>query len=123
MNVNLALTLILGLVIQLAQVLPGAIVSSSCPVTVAQSCECCPDPQSCDCARNGEPDHHAPSPALPETGSQLKVPIAKADEPLVSVSPRKETGSSGESSASPRGEPVHGYTGVRLAVAYCSFVI
>jgi hypothetical protein len=123
MNVNLALTLILGLVIQLAQVLPGAIVASSCPVTVAQSCECCPDSQSCDCARNGEPDHHAPSPALPETGSLLKVPIAKSDEPLVSVRRWKETGASGQSTASSRGEPVHGYTGVRLSVAFCSFII
>lgn len=122
MNMKLLATLILGLVFQLAQVLPGAAVSNAFPATTA-SCACCTDSQSCDCAENGDPEQQAPSPALPESGRTLKVPAARADDPQVTADPLRETAATAKTAACPRDGPVRGYTGIRLSVAFCSFVI
>jgi hypothetical protein len=122
-SVKLAITLILGLVFQLAQVLPGASFTSPSHATFGEPCACCPDVQSCDCAENGDPEQESPSPALPDTGSLLKVPAAKADDSPVSANPRGKTATTAKTAACPRDGPVHGYTGISLSVAFCSFVI
>jgi hypothetical protein len=122
-SVNLAITLILGLVFQLAQVLPGAAITSPSQVAFGEPCACCPDVQSCDCAENGDPEQETPPPALPESGRLLKVPAAKADDSPVSANPRGETAATAKTADCPRDGPAHGYTGIRLSVAFCSFVI
>jgi hypothetical protein len=122
MNTKLMATLILGLVFQLAQVLPGAIVSNTSRATT-ESCACCPDVQSCDCAENGDPEQQAPSPALPESGRPLKVPAAGADETPAPTHPKLAIEAAAKKAACPPLGPIHGYTGIRLSVAFCSFVI
>lgn len=121
MTVKMAVTLILGLVFQLAQVLPGAFVTMPC-APLADSCECCVGPDSCPCAENGEPEQK-PAPLAPDSGSGLKLPVAKAGETRVSIESTEETHSSASKAASPIEGLLGGYAGVRLSVAFCSFVI
>lgn len=121
MNVKLAITLILGLVFQLAQVLPGAVITSPCQ-TQQESCDCCMGGKSCHCAENGE-SNQKPAPAPLETSRLLKIPTMKATETKVSVAVLREADSSATVAAFSKGLPAGGYTGVRLSVAFCSFVI
>jgi hypothetical protein len=122
-SVKLAITLILGLIFQLAQVVPGASFTSPSHAAFGEPCACCPDVQSCDCAENGDPEQQTPSPALPESGRLLKVPAAKTDDSPVSPKPQREIATTAKTAACPRDGPAHGYTGIRLSVAFCSFVI
>ena len=121
MNVKAVITLILGLVFQLAQVLPTAAAKSPC-ATHEASCACCEGPDSCPCAKNGDSEHK-PVPLVPDTGSVLKVPAAKADDTRVSVESLAGNHPSPTVAASPAAVPPGGYVGVRLSVAFCSFVI
>jgi hypothetical protein len=121
MNVKIVITIILGLAFQLAQVLPGAVVTSDCQA-VSESCECCKDAKSCDCAENGD-SHQKPSPAPLETGNLLKVPAAKSGETHVSMEPCGHTRPDAGGAVAPRAGQAVGYRGVRLSVAFCTFVI
>ena len=123
MKSKTAIALFFGLVFQLAQVLPGvaAVMADCAPVT--ESCECCAGLDSCPCAKDGEPVP-APLPLAPDSSQTLKAPPAKITGTRVSL----ETLSSPETkissvSATPFTGPWTGYTGVRLSVAFCSFVI
>ena len=121
MNVKAAITLILGLVFQLAQVLPGGAVTMPC-APVAQACGCCAGLDSCPCAENGEPAQK-PSPLSSESGSVLKIPVAKSAEPRVTMEVVEENRQSATVAACPFAGLPTGYNGVRLSVAFCSFVI
>jgi hypothetical protein len=121
MNVKAVITLILGLVFQLAQVLPSAVMASSCS-SHEVSCACCAGPDSCPCAKNGESEPK-PAPLSSDSGSVLKLPAAKAGETRVSIESLGENQSSPTEAASPVAGPSSGYAGVRLSVAFCSFVI
>ena len=121
MPLKSVITLILGLVFQLAQVLPGAVTTAPCQ-TVSKSCDCCKGAQSCDCAVN-EDSNQKPSPAPLESGNLLKFPAAKSVETHVSADFPRETPPSAIATVFPKTEPTIGYTGIRLSVAFCTFVI
>jgi hypothetical protein len=78
--------------------------------------------RSCHCAENGESDQK-PVPAPLETSRILKIPAMKSTETIVSVEVLREADSSATVAAIPQSRPGGGYTGVRLSVAFCSFVI
>jgi hypothetical protein len=121
MNVKAVITLILGLVSQLAQVLPAAAAASPC-ASHGTSCACCASKDSCPCAKTGESDQK-PAPLVPDSGSVFKVPTAKADDTRVSIETLRKTHPSPALAASPAAGLPCGYAGVSLAVAFCSFVI
>ena len=121
MNPKVVITLILGLVFQLAQVLPGAVLTGSCPPQT-ESCACCKAGKSCQCAENNHSDPK-PVPVPLETGSALKLPAARvADTTILSVTAAGSDAvsrMSGSFSDSRRSV----FQGVRLSVAFCTFVI
>ena len=121
MNVKAVITLLLGLVFQFSLVQPGAAVTSPC-ATHEASCACCEGPDSCPCAKNGDSEHK-PAPLAPDSGSVLKLPAAKADDTRVSIGSLAGNHPSPTVAASPAAVPPGGYAGVRLSVAFCSFVI
>lgn len=121
MDLKTVITLILGLVFQLAQVLPGAVATAPCQ-TVSTSCDCCEGARSCDCAANGD-SNQTPSPAPLESGNLLKIPAAKSVETHVSADLPRETQPSANAAVLPETVPSIGYTGIRLSVAFCTFVI
>ena len=121
MNVKAVITLILGLVFQLAQVLPAAAVTAPC-ASQAVSCECCAGPDSCPCVANDE-SAPMPAPLLPASGNDLKSPLAKSGETRVSLEALQIPVSPAALEGCPVERPWVGYAGVRLSVAFCSFVI
>lgn len=116
-----AITCLLALIFQLAQVLPVASASASPCETVARCCGCCEGGTACDCVKEDAP---APSqPAAPDTEGGVKIPSlnpAETNIPLVSL---REVVPAGPVRATPQWVLPVGYPGVRLAVAFCSFVI
>jgi hypothetical protein len=121
MNMKTTIALILGLVFQLSLVMPGIGAVVDCaPAT--ESCECCAGMDSCPCADEGEPLQN-PLPVAPESGNSLKVPVAKVSSTRVSVETLADIGPSVSAVSSPMSGPLSGYTGVRLSVAFCTFVI
>lgn len=121
MNAKIVITLLLGLVFQLAQVLPGAAVAASC-TPLAESCECCASLDSCPCASDGD-EEQKPSPLAPNVGNVSKLSAAKSCETRVSIESVRKTHSPSLVAASPAEGPLVGYANVRLSVAFCSFVI
>ena len=121
MNVKTAITLMLGLVFQLAQVLPGAVVTTPCASQEA-ACTCCEDLGSCPCMDDGKQEQK-PAPLVPDSGSILKLPVARAGETRVGIESLGDTHPVSAVVASPGAGPSSGYAGVRLSVAFCSFVI
>jgi hypothetical protein len=123
MKMKTAIALIFGLVFQLSLVLPGmAAVMADC-APVAESCECCADLDSCPCAKEGEP-MQKPLPMAPDSGQNLKAPLAKITGTRISLETISGPPSSAATvAATPVTGPWTGYTGVRLSVAFCSFVI
>jgi len=122
MNVKAASALLLGLVFQLAQVLPAALMAAPCQTAVEQSCSCCKAEKSCHCAVNSE-SHQKPAPVVPDAGSTLKVPLARASDTLISLDAWAEPQPSTIAAACPLVAQPDAYPGVRLSVAFCSFVI
>jgi hypothetical protein len=121
MNVKAVITLILGLVFQLAQVLPAAAVAAPC-ASRGTSCACCEGADSCPCAKNSESEQK-PAPLAPDSGSVLKLPAAKADDTRVFIESLAGNQPSSTVAVSLAVVPSGGYAGVRLSVAFCSFVI
>ena len=121
MNAKLAITFILGLVFQLAQVLPGAVIQSPCQMQ-EESCDCCMGAKSCHCAENSDSDQK-PAPVPLQSGSVLKVPAAKPTETRVTVEFASGIDQATTIGNPPAAGPVRGFTGVRLSVAFCSFVM
>jgi|GEM_PF-1413420 len=122
MGMRTFITVLLGLVFQLAQVLPGGAIPPPCPV-VAKACECCAGNPSCCCAKSETP---APKP-LPQSvdpGGLLKGMAMKTAETRVATDVWQQTGALPTSLAVTRATaPCAGFAGVSLAVAFCSFVI
>ena len=121
MIAKLAIALILGLVIQFVQVLPGAVLTSPCQME-QESCECCMGGKSCHCADRGEPDQN-PAPAPFDAGRTLKVPAMKSTETRVSLEFPRELDQATMIASLPDAGFITGYAGVRLSVAFCSFAI
>jgi len=71
---------------------------------------------------DGEPNQK-PTPPPIQSGNEVKIPMVKFRNTLIFVvSDRKITSFSNVEIPSPTA-PIVGYTGVRLSVAFCSFVI
>lgn len=121
MNAKVIITLILGLVFQLAQVLPGAVVSSSCP-SHTESCGCCKADKSCQCAENSDSEQK-PAPVPLETGAAFKLPAARVSETGICAVPADGSECISRSSTFFHTGVLSGFLGVRLSVAFCTFVI
>ena len=120
MNLKPVIALVLGLIFQLAQIMPAATVDAPCAAH-GESC-CCGSGASCHCADRGDTESK-PRPAPATSAETLKVSLARLSEtkvPLVTVlkmaAPVMVRPQLPEVSAS-------GYSGVRLSVAFCSFVM
>ena len=117
------ITVLLGLVFQLAQVLPGGAIPSPVVAAAAKTCECCAGSHSCCCAKNELPAHK-PLPQPLHPGGLLKGMAMKTAETRVSADIGQQVDGLPGSLAGPGTTAAHaGYAGVSLAVAYCSFVI
>ena len=121
MKLKLVITLILGLVFQLAQVMPVAAVTAPC-ASQAVSCECCAGEVSCPCVANEE-SAPKPAPLLPASGNNLKSPLAKSGETRVSLETLEILVSPAALEGCPLERLFAGYAGVSFSVAFCSFVI
>lgn len=121
MSFHLILTLILGLVFQLAQVginVPEG--EDHCSSEVA--CGCCDAKDSCPCAAQDDPVQR-PAPLAPDASSSLKVPAVRVTDsnflPALSNQPDPPATIAGRF----RGVLTTGYRGVPLRVAFCAHVI
>ena len=121
MNARIVIALLMGLALQAVQILPAAMATTACP-PAADACACCDGPESCPCLDRGDPGPK-PLPALPDGQAFGKGSLAApACTPVQVVSGAVERGlSAGSAPAAPR--PLAGFPGVRLSVAFCSFVI
>ncbi len=121
MKIKFTITLILGLVFQLAQVMPGMAAVQAASQAVS-ACSCCEGLPSCPCADEGEPDPN-PTPTPFQSGTVIKVPAMKATDPRVSMESSFKAPPRMVRAVPVPMEPVAGYQGIRLSVAFCRFVI
>lgn len=121
MNAKLAIALMLGLVFQFVQVLPGALASPPCE-SEATSCACCANSDPCHCADSNTPEQ-APDPAPFDTSKLPELPVMKASETIAASELRAKSPLSSLGTTLTRVEPVSGYVGVPKSVAFCRFVI
>ena len=123
MTLKSFITVLLGLVFQLAQVLPGGAIPSPVVAAAAKTCECCAGSHSCCCAKNELPAHK-PLPQPLHPGGLLKGMAMKTAETRVATDVWQQAGALPTSLAVTRATaPRAGFAGVSLAVAFCSFVI
>jgi hypothetical protein len=122
MGIKTLITLLLGLAFQLAQVLPGGIITAPCATANTPSCECCAGSKSCCCATSETPAPK-PTPQPANTGGLLKDMAMKASDTRVSEVAWHNAGLPATLPALQASAPPAGFAGVRLAVAFCSFVI
>lgn len=119
MTMRTAIAIMLGLLFQWAQVAQSAVRVETCREIAVAQCDCCADLPSCPCASDSD-DSPPPLPVLPDTLKLPAVPPAHArvetEEPPVPDVPRN-------AASHPADVPASGYAGVRLSVAYCSFVM
>jgi hypothetical protein len=121
MNVKTVIAVTLSLLFQWAQVSYAAVSTEKnrdvCPV----QCDCCSQDISCPCAKDQHPGPERPShPALPDN---LKLPASKlADTRFDLEQMAVPQGPISEGSPFAPGSTA-GYSGVRLSVAFCSFVM
>jgi len=117
------ITVLLGLVFQLAQVLPGGVIPSPDVASKVKSCECSTGSHSCCCVKNELPSHK-PLPQPLHPGGLLKGMAMKTAETRVSADIwQRADGLTGALAAPSSAAARAGFAGVSLAVAYCSFVI
>jgi hypothetical protein len=121
MRRRFAITLVLGLLFQLAQLLPGALMANA--FTAAPTgCACCEDLPSCPCADDGKPAEGKPSAPI-QVVEGLKVPLMRPVDTRISSEPCAEDDSRTAAIVLTDFEAPHGHYGIRLSVAFCTFVI
>lgn len=116
------LTLLLGLAFQLAQVVPGGVATAPCAAAGVESCNCDTCGKACCCATS-EPPAPKPTPLPANTGGLLKDVAMKTAETRVTAVPWHDTGLAASLPPPQASAPPAGFAGLRLAVAFCSFVI
>jgi hypothetical protein len=121
MRRRFAITLILGLVFQLAQVFPGVLMANAF-TAAATACECCEDLPSCPCADEGQPFEGKPSAPI-QLADGLKVPPMRVVDSRISSESCATDDSRSAAIVLAGFEEPHGHYAVRLSVAYCTFVI
>jgi hypothetical protein len=114
------IALFLGLVFQLAQVIPAAVAEVPC-ASHGESC-CCDSENGCHCADRGDTDPK-PVPAPFSNGETQKIPVARAPETKVVLQTVAKIAIPVPINAQLSEVTVIGYSGVRLSVAFCSFVM
>ena len=122
MAIKTLITLFLGLAFQLAQVLPGVVVPAPCAAARVATCKCDACGKSCCCAKSEQP---APKPLpLPFSNKCLFKGMAmQTAATRVAAHAWHAGGPAAPLVVAPGAAPQAGFAGVRLAVAYCSFVI
>lgn len=120
MNVKAAIAVILSLLFQWAAVAQCAVFSETEP-SPAPACDCCAGLPSCPCASDdsdgpGKP----PLPVLPDT---LKLPVAKVVDSRVGIEAPTAPQVTRVAPTRPATGAMTGFAGVRLSVAFCSFVM
>ncbi|MEI6655100.1 MAG: hypothetical protein WCP45_10060 [Verrucomicrobiota bacterium] len=120
MRIKTLITLLLGLAFQLAQVLPG--MSAGAPCAAACMCQNCAGGESCCCMKSEQPGPK-PAPQPLHAGNFLKGMAMKTAETKVSVVSWPAEVLPVMLAVGLPSAVRGGYNGVRLAVAYCSFVI
>ena len=121
MNVKAAIAVLLSLLFQWASVAQCAVSNRTDPSPTPVCCDCCAGLPSCPCASDdSEGPGKPPLPVLPDT---LKLPAAKLvdsrveiDAPTAPLVPRV-------AATRPATGAMTGFAGVRLSVAFCSFVM
>ena len=122
MHFKAAITLLLALVFQLGQVLPAAVLAQDDCALAAAPCECCAGPSSCHCAKdNGTNPGQRQTPI--QSDASLKAPAIKPADTRVAVETSGDITPSATATPVPDAGSITGYHGVRLSVAFCSFVI
>jgi len=121
MGVRTFITVLLGLAFQLAQVWPVAAVTAPC-AAAAKSCACCAGGKSCCCAKSERPAPK-PTPQPLHLASLLKGMAMKTAETQVAAKLWHVGGLPTTVAEAQTTAPRAGFAGVRLAVAFCSFVI
>jgi hypothetical protein len=111
MSVKLAFAIVLGLVFQLAQMLPAAVLASPCAAAGA-SCECCVDWNSCCCATTPDSDRK-PAPAPLDNSRLLKLPAMKSCDARIALVAVPEDEAAAAVSVAPQTGPVAGFSGLR----------
>jgi lactoylglutathione lyase len=122
MIVKATTAFLLALVFQLAQLGGKMDLRQECAMSSASHCGCCAAGNSCHCADNNE-SAPRPAPLLPVSGNDLKLPLAQSGENRVSLVSRHISATPAAAHERPAERPLAGYYGVRLSVAFCSFVI
>ncbi|MEI6675624.1 MAG: hypothetical protein WCO57_10635 [Verrucomicrobiota bacterium] len=122
MRIKTLITLLLGLAFQLAQVLPGMSAGAPCAAAAACQCQSCAGGNSCCCMKSGQPDPK-PAPQPLHAGDFLKGMAMKTAATKVSVVSWPAEVLPVMLAVGLPAAACGGYNGVRLAVAYCSFVI
>jgi hypothetical protein len=121
MNLKAVIALVMGLVFQLAQMVPSAAATTSC--APAPVCACCESADSCACAKCGDSEQ-LPVPATPADHSgELKMPLPASTEILSTAQPADSPAAPTTSRPMDRPSFIVGFQGVRYSVAFCSFVI
>lgn len=121
MNVKTAIAILLSLLFQWAHLAQAAVLIDECRSVAASHCECCADADSCPCATSeDQAPGRAPLPALPEP---LKLPSAKLCETRAPLEDAPVPQAALPLAAVPAADTVAGYSGVSLAVAFCSFLM
>ena len=122
MAMKTLISLLLGLAFQLAQVLPGVVVTAPCAAAGVEACKCDACGKSCCCAKSGQP---VPKPLpLPFSSKSLFKGMAmQTATTRVAAHAWHDLGPVATLAAAPHSAPPAGFAGVRLAVAFCSFVI
>ena len=122
MGMRTFITVLLALAFQLAQLWPGGAVAAPC-APAAKPCACCTGSKSCCCCAKREMPAPKPSPQPLHPGGLLKGMAIKAAETQVAAELWHAGGQPAAPALAQPGAPHAGFAGVRLAVAFCSFVI
>jgi hypothetical protein len=121
MTVKSIIALAMCLLFQWTQVSGVVDQAGQSSVAATAHCDCCDGVPSCPCATDdGSRQEHPQLPIQPDT---LNVPVVKPSDPRVELGDAPVPQSQLVISHAPQGAPVVGYAGVRLSVAFCSFVI
>jgi hypothetical protein len=115
------ITLLLALVFQIGQMVPAAVLPQDECALAAVPCECCAGPSSCHCASDDGPVREQQPPIHP--GASVKAPVIKLADTRVAVETSGDITPPATATPAQAAAPVTGYHGVRLSVAFCSFVI
>lgn len=122
MNAGVVITLILGLIFQLGWMAPSERLVSACEMELG-ACECCANGSHCACVSSNETEHQQPLPAPLDKQGELKAPVMSRVETLLKLIEVRHFASLSEPQLEFLDNSLAGFRGMRLSVAFCSYVI